>query len=113
MDWQYAVQILPFDTRKFEYTPEPNLDKDNDTSQAVLQSYPVTIATVNGSGPIPTAFTVEHQRPRQDNNQVENLFLQFGTGNSFIASQRAILMFINLFPFFHAGARSRAFSVPM
>ena len=53
------MQILPFDAEKFEYTPEPNLDKDNDTSEAVLQSYPVTIATVNGSGPIPTAFTVE------------------------------------------------------
>jgi hypothetical protein len=74
------VQILPFDTEKFEYTPDsPNLDKDNDT-ETVLQSYPVTIATVNGSGPIPTAFTVEHQRPRQENNELENMFLQCGSG---------------------------------
>ena len=73
------MQILPFDAEKFEYTPEFNLDKDNDTSQAVLQSYPVTIATVYGSGPIPTALTVEHQRPRQENNELGDIHFQFGT----------------------------------
>jgi len=51
---RYAVQILPFDTEMFEYTPNPN--EDGDISGGVLLSYPVVIATVHASGPIPTAF---------------------------------------------------------
>lgn len=57
------MQILPFDTENFQYTPEPNPNEDSAVSEAVLQSYPVVIATVNSSGPIPTAFT-NHMRPR-------------------------------------------------
>lgn len=59
------MQILPFNTKSFEYTPESSHANDSDPSEAVLQSYPVVIATVNGSGPIPSAFTEQPRRKQE------------------------------------------------
>lgn len=60
------MQVLPFDTEIFEYTSD--LNKDSDVSGAVLQSYPVVIATVNGSGPIPAPFTKHSASARRKLN---------------------------------------------
>lgn len=77
------MQILPFNTKSFECTPKlPNLNKDSDASEeVVLQSYPVEIATVNGSGPIPTAFTEPPLRRKEDDSgNPLGLFGQYGYG---------------------------------
>jgi hypothetical protein len=71
------VQILPFDTDIFEYTSNPNKDSDN-VSGCVLQSHPVVIATIIGSGPIPTAFTKQIARRKRKNDNDPDDFIGYG-----------------------------------
>lgn len=68
---QYAVELLPFESTLFRARALKGTSNEgkNETSN-IMASYPVTIATQHGEGPIPTPVT--KPKPRKERAGLRN-----------------------------------------